>query len=359
MVCEMTNEVNVNRSPLLPDRHPQDDFFVCDIFDSAPKSDIASMEHPLFTLSTKPDFHPREYKNNDHWLKLSPSPIGLATVHDRDILIYCISQCMVQINKGERLSKTMRFQASDLLKVTNRQTSGQGYKLFTESLKRLQGTQIETNIITGGQETYDVFSFIDKARTIKETREGRMQEIEITLSDWVFNAINEKGGDILTISRDYFRLRKPLERRLYEIARKHCGTKNKEWAFKVETLYEKTGSKSSLKEFRRMLRAVIDNHDHIPDYSFSYDKENDKVFMYPKSKFIEKYTPEIKPSSVDTIRLKAKTYETAKQFAQGFDIYFIEDDWRMMLAQKGSIPEKPDGSFINYVKWYASENSLL
>jgi len=29
------------------------------------------------------------------------------------------------------------------------------------------------------------------------------------------------------ISNDYFRLRRPLERRLYEIARKHCG--NWEW----------------------------------------------------------------------------------------------------------------------------------
>ncbi|WP_443019818.1 replication initiator protein A [Sphingobium sp. CAP-1] len=28
---------------------------------------------------------------------------------------------------------------------------------------------------------------------------------------------------MLTLNRRYFRLRKPLERRLYEIARKHCG----------------------------------------------------------------------------------------------------------------------------------------
>lgn len=73
-------------SRLLPDRHPQPDFFVCDIFDAAPKSDIASMEYPLFTLSTKPDFTTRSYKGKENWLKVSPSPAGLATVHDRDIL---------------------------------------------------------------------------------------------------------------------------------------------------------------------------------------------------------------------------------------------------------------------------------
>jgi len=46
VVCEMTNLTDQQaseRAPLLPDRHPEPDFFICDIFDSAPKSDTASM----------------------------------------------------------------------------------------------------------------------------------------------------------------------------------------------------------------------------------------------------------------------------------------------------------------------------
>ena len=43
-------------TPLLPERHPTRDFFIADIFDNLPvKDDVASMEHPFFTLSTKPD----------------------------------------------------------------------------------------------------------------------------------------------------------------------------------------------------------------------------------------------------------------------------------------------------------------
>ena len=41
-----------------------------------------------------------------------------------------------------------------------------------------------------------------------------MVEVEATVSDWFYNAL--LGREVLTISRDYFRLRKPLERRLYE-----------------------------------------------------------------------------------------------------------------------------------------------
>lgn len=34
----------------------------------------------------------------------------------------------------------------------------------------------------------------------------------------------------------------------------------------------------------------------------------------------------------------------------------IEEEWRGMLREKNSIPEIPDGSFVEYVKWYAKEH---
>ena len=346
----------IGRNPLLPDRHPEPDFFVCDIFDAAPKSDTASMEHPLFTLSTKPDFAPREYHRHDKWLKLTASPIGLATVHDRDILIYCISQCMAALNQGQKISRTPRFTAHDLLKVTNRATNQKGYKLFKNALRRLQGSQIETNITTGGKEQWEVFSFIESAKTIKETREGRMQAVEITLSDWVFNAINEKGSDILTISREYFRLRKPLERRLYDLARKHCG-QNPYWHFKISTLHYLTGSISSPAEFKRLLTDVIkanEKHEHIPDYTF--ELEGDLVKIRPRAGFTEIYKEPEAPDAIDKIHLQGTTYETARKFANGYDIYYLEGEWRRMLHEKNVMPEKPDGSFIGFVKWYAGRH---
>jgi len=346
------------RSPLLPERYPEPDFFVCDIFDAAPKSDTASMEHPLFTLSTKPDHTTREYRNGDVFLKLEASPIGLATVHDRDVLIYCISQCMVRMNNGQKISKTMRFHAHDLMKVTNRDTTGRGYRNFCDTLRRLQGTQIETNITTGGKEHWKVFSFIDSSEIVRKTRDGRMQEVEITLSDWVFDAIHEKGSEILTISRDYFRLRKPLERRLYELARKWCG-QNTYWHFTLQTMHERTGSTSSIKEFRRMLTKIIEDnriHGHIPDYSF--ELYGDLVKVRPLGNFTEMYAETLDTSLIDAIHLKQKTFETARRFAAGYDLYFLEQEWRNMMVQKNALPEKPDGAFIGYVKAYVQRNGL-
>ena len=49
---------------LLPDRHPMGDFFVCDIFGAAPKDDLGSMEHPIFSLSTRPARRVLSYEHN-------------------------------------------------------------------------------------------------------------------------------------------------------------------------------------------------------------------------------------------------------------------------------------------------------
>jgi plasmid replication initiation protein len=334
-VCEVTKRSN----PLLPDRHPQQDLFVCDIVDAAPKADMGSMEHPVFSLSTKPDMKAREYSNGETFIKISPSPKGLATVHDRDVLIYCISQCMAALNEGRPVQKKMKIKAHDMLVATNRQTSGRGYELLKDTLRRLRGTQIETNIKQGGTEKFSVFGLIDQADIVRETRDGRMLEIEVTLSDWVFDAI--ENNHVLTLNRKYFQLRKPIERRLYEIARKHCG-KQPQWSIYLDKLAKKTGSTSSAKEFKRMITKVIkDNTEqqYIPDYTFTLT--GDMLTVRP-----------IKPDlDVSTLPpLKPETYDDARLYARGWDIRVLETEWRTWVQDKDIKVKNPDANFISFCK---------
>lgn len=347
-----------SRNPLLPIRHEEPDFFLCDIFDAAPKSDQASMAHPMFTLSTKPDFTPREYRQGDTFVRIDPSQKGLATVHDKDLLIYAVSQCMARLQRGQPVSKKLRFHPHDLMVMTNRQTSGPSYARFRDTLYRLRNTAIETNITTGGEETLDGFGFIDDYKIIRETRDGKMQLVEITLSDWLFNAIDLKGKDLLTINRGYFRLRKPLERRLYELARKHCGTSPR-WHIRLEKLKTKTGSKSNPTEFRRLIEAIAtanQTHGHFPDYDIALE---DELFVVrPKADFLNNYLPNGNADGfdADAIRLPSGINEVIRPNAGGYDLYFLETQWRAMLATKKSKPDNPTGSFRGFVQWYVKEN---
>ncbi|MBE9640430.1 replication initiator protein A [Salipiger mangrovisoli] len=331
--------------PLLPDRHPQGDFFVCDIFDAAPKGDIASMEHPIFSLSTKPDTRPRKYEHNGITVEIKPSIDGLATVHDRDILIYCISNLIKGMNEGKEPQQVVRFHASDLLKATNRMTTGRGYDLLKAAMERLAGTRISTNISTGGQEVFETFGLIERARIVRESRDGRMQEVEIKLSDWVFNAI--RAQEVLTLSREYFRLRKPLERRIYELARKHCGRQS-EWRIGLTTLQKKCGSGSSLREFRRLVSAIAqedEKYGHMPDYEVRLDPEKDQLLVRSRGTVLEFAAPEPSIPALDP-----EVYDLARAAAPGWDVRMIEQEWRGWASET---PRNPEMAFLGFCrKWF-------
>jgi len=341
----MTTAANNPRSPLLPDRHPIQDFFICDVTDAIPKDDMGSMEHPIFSLATKPDVSVREYEHKGVKISILPSALGLATIHDKDILIYCISQLVAKMNTGAQLHKTLHLKAYDLLVSTNRNTDGRGYEQLKGALDRLSGTRIRTNIKTGDQEVTEGFGLIDSWRIIRQTSSGRMTELRINLSDWVFNAVTAR--EILTLSRDYFRLRKPLERRIYELARKHCGQQD-EWIISIELLKKKCGSSSDDYEFRRLVNIICEedaSHSHMPDYAMSFDGTN--------VKFTNRKTVKALPSPDNTIfpLLDPETYHDARIVAPGYDVHWLEMEWRAFWVDSGK-PElkSPDAAFIGFCK---------
>lgn len=305
------------------------------------------MEHPIFSLSTKPDHRIRRYEHGSVFIEIQPSVHGLATVHDRDILIYCISQLMAAVNANQTPSPVVRFKALDLLKATNRVTSGEGYAALKAAMERLRGTQISTNIVTGGQETFEVFGLIERAKIVRATRDGRMQEVEVKLSDWVFNAIQHQ--EVLTLHRDYFRLRKPMERRMYELARKHCGKKG-EWRISLQLLQKKCGSASTEKEFRRLVSNIVEEdkqHQHMPDYSVDLEAGDMVVF---RNRGSMPTSQDVAPS-VQVGPLLPETYHDARLEAPGWDIYHLEREWRDWITE---LPRVPDAAFIGFCrKWYA------
>ena len=183
-----------------------DDFFVCDFLGVAPKHDLASMEHPLFSLSTRPDRRILNYRHNDVEVTVTPSVRGRATIFDADILIFCISQLMAGLNAGREVSRTLTLTAHDLLLATGRETSGDAYRRLKEAFERLAGTRVTTNIVTGDTEVTTGFGLIEAWEIVRKTRAGRMVSVSVTLSDWLYQAVLSRS--VLTLNRDYFGLRR-------------------------------------------------------------------------------------------------------------------------------------------------------
>ena len=342
---------------LLPDRHPTGDFFLCDIFDAVPKDDLATMEHPVFSLATRPDPRILNYSHNGVDITVTPSVKGLATIHDKDILIFCISQLMAALNTGRAISRTLTLKAHDLLVATNRETSGDAYRRLKDAFERLAGTRVTTNISTGDRQVTRGFGLIESWEIIRRTPVsgrggswggGRMISVSVTLSEWLFRAVQAKT--VLTLSREYFRLRKPLERRIYELARNHCGRQS-QWVVSVDVLLKKSGSNSPRRVFRKMLRDMIASN-HLPDYQLA-EVPGDKLCVTLRDAVIETGGgPQTGAQSGagDLPPLQDTTLDAARTLAPGWDIYALEADWRAYWARSGRPHiRRADAAFLGFV----------
>jgi plasmid replication initiation protein len=279
----------------LPSDRQQRDFFVADLVDYALKDDQATMEAPMFSLSTKIDRELWSWTSVDgkKTVHVAPGFYGRATMHDKDVLIYCTSQMVAAINKGEEPPRVVRFIAYDFLMATGRGTRSDDYDHLRDALNRLKGTQITTNIITGKGRRREGFGLIDSWSIIeKSPTDSRMVALEVKISDWLFDAIYAK--EVLTINREYFGLRKPLERRLYEIARKHVG-KQGLWDIGIENLREKCGSKTErIRQFKGALEAIIEA-DTLPDFRMVLREEGAMVRFYARDleQLLKRFPPKI------------------------------------------------------------------
>jgi len=318
----------------------QGDFFLCDIFNAMPKDDMSTMEHPVFSLATRPDLRILHYQHNGTEITVTPSVRGLATIHDKDILIYCVSQLMAAVNGGRAVARRLQLTAHDLLAATSRETSGDGYARLRDAFERLAGTRITTNIVTGEAEVTRGFGLIEAWQIERRSRGGRMISVSVTLSDWLYQAVLAKS--VLTLSRDYFQLRKPLERRIYELARKHCGRQD-QWRISVDVLLKKSGSASPRRVFRAMLRQMI-AADPLPDYSLA--EEPGDIICFSARAVVDP-----SPGLPGPAPLDADTLAAARALAPGWDVYALEADWRGYWAASGRPRlRSAHAAFLGYVR---------
>jgi plasmid replication initiation protein len=159
--------------------------------------------------------------------------------------------------------------------------------------------------------------------------------VTVTLSDWIYRSVISRS--VLTLHRDYFGLRKPLERRVYEIARKHCG-RQAEWKIGLETLLKKSGSTSPRRVFRKMIRDMAEA-DGLPDYSLALI-EGDVVRVRARA-----------PAAGEGPRLEAGAHDRVRAVAPGLDPYFLEAEWRRFWAASGRPRlRSPEAAFLAFAR---------
>lgn len=224
------------------------------------------MAFPFFALSKTKWTKPLEYKTESVSIEIVCTPKGVATIYDKEVLLYVASLMVAKLDAGEQVSQDFYFTAHDLFRVTGVSGSARSYSRLSDALERLQGTQIKTNIEAGGEGQSGFFSWLSDAQLhYTKTAKGdkRLKAIKVRLCDWLYRAIL-RDRRVLDYDPTYFQLG-PIERRLYEVARSACGHEPIE--VELEELRLQTGYQSSLKHFRYELKRIADEG-IVPGFSF-------------------------------------------------------------------------------------------
>lgn len=325
-------------------KHPQGDLFVIDALDVAIKDDLASMEHPFYSLSKNPVKEIEPYEHNGMRIEFRPSHKGFPTIYDKDLIIYAISHVIATMDEGEEPPREVQFDPYEFLIFTERATGGRAYDALCDSVERLKGSYFKTNVQINGIIKDSWRGIVDGAEIETDAVTMKPKTIKIQLSDMVLETIRTRA--VLTLNRNYFRLKKPIERRIYELVRKHMGQQSS-WSPYLKTLFKKSGSRGELRGFRRSIKQLAEGN-HLPDFFMEFDAESDQVIFKPRPKYTKAFAlekPELPP-------LATWTYEKAKPYLPDrMSVYEAENDWREHWVKTGCLKlENHNAAFVGWCK---------
>lgn len=263
------------RKPPTGDEQP--DFFVPSLYDVGTKDSRSIMDVAVFRLSKKDKRAGGviRYELSDGYVEVKAGPDGMASVWDYDLVLMMVSHLTEAMNRyregrGEKPGRTYRPHVSDILKFCRRGDGGRQADEVEGALDRLKGTTIknvrERPSANGRRPMREVEAegLVSSYKVLSYTENGKIASVEIEAPKWLYREVTEgKRPDVLTVHPDYFLIDPGIGRFVYRLARRAAGKGEAKWAF--QTIYERSGSAGTFKEFRRILRNIIEAND-LPEY---------------------------------------------------------------------------------------------
>jgi hypothetical protein len=126
--------------------------------------------------------------------------------------------------------------------------------------------------------------------------------------------------------------------------------------FGLDTIRKKCGSQSTAKEFKRLLKVIVEQdalHSHFPDYSIQLNDEGNLVVFTPRSARAALASVPLFPLISDA------ALEQARKIAPGYDVYGLKADFLSFWDDKGRQELKnPDAAFLGWCKKRNERNPL-
>jgi plasmid replication initiation protein len=259
-----------------PSGDEQADFFVPSLYDVGGRDNRSIMDVAVFRLS-KRDKRAGEmirYELPDGFVEVTAGPYGMASVWDYDIVLMMVSHLTEAMNRyregrGDKPGRTFKPHVSDILKFARRGDGSRQVAEVEAALDRLKGTTVKTvreRTGANGLKTRqtEAEGLISRYSVLSRTDSDRVSAVEIEAPQWIYQEIvGGKQPDVLTVHPDYFLIDPGIGRFVYRLARRAAGKGTAKWSF--QTIYERSGSTGTFKEFCRILRKIVTAND-LPEY---------------------------------------------------------------------------------------------
>jgi len=92
------------------------------------------MAFPFFALSKNAWMKPLTYSTPTVSIEVRPSARGVATIYDKEIVLYIASLMAAKIEEGAKVSQDFTFTAHDLFSVTGSNHSARTYSRLADAL---------------------------------------------------------------------------------------------------------------------------------------------------------------------------------------------------------------------------------
>ncbi len=264
------------RKPPKGDEQP--DLFVPTLYDVGTKDSQSIMDVAVYRLSKKDKRANAiiRYDLNDGYVQVTAGAAGMATVWDYDVVLMAVSQLTEAMNRyrkgqGEMPGRVFKPHVSDILKFCRRSDGGNQKDELVDTFLRLNTTHIAIERTkktrNGKMVTESEGEPLISRYKITSNQAGKPEYVEIEIAAWMFKEIVDgEKPQVLTVHPDYFLIDKGIGRFVYRLARRAAGRSTAEWEF--QTIFERSGSSGTFKEFSRILRGIIAAGD-MPEYDLA------------------------------------------------------------------------------------------